>query len=41
MLITWANAYDECNNGISLEFGQYEKVIAIFFIKKRLLNFLG
>ena len=33
VLITQANAYDECNTGISLEFGQNEKGNAIFFIK--------
>ena len=47
MLITWAYAHDECDNGISLEFEQYEKGIAIFFFlkkkkkKKLLLLFLG
>ena len=35
MLITWAYAYDECDNGISLEFEQYEKGIAIFFYLKK------
>ena len=35
MLITWAYAHDECDNGISLEFEQYEKGIAIFFILKK------